>query len=1098
MNGAAAQVQLDLLRRPRLLAVGAEQPLSRKDAALLSVVALDGSAMRDTLATMLWPNADSLRARANLRQRRFRLARGAGAALLDGDERLTLAAHVAHPARDLDAALAADPDACDGEWLDGLAYEDCPEIERWLQLARERWRVLRSQALARVASAHENAERVTLALRLATRLAEHEPLSDHAHRRLMRLHHLRGDLGAALDVYRRFAERLDAELGELPDDETAALAASLRRGEAATRVSAPVPPTLARPVRRIGRDEAWATLQQAARQRAPLLIEGAPGVGKTRLLADFIAAGDASRMLLVPALAGDDERPYAVLSRLLARLWLDQDALRPHGADALPDWARSELAALLPELGAAPARVNALRLQRALALALQQAALDSVALDDLQQADRASIELLPALTGPGLPGWLLAVRAGEVPDGMQRWLHGSNAPQQLLLAPLTAQQLAELLDDLALPGVAGDAWARALTRHTGGLPLFVLETLRGLYQQGRPALDALPSSTGAAQAVRARAARLPDAARQVAHVAAVLRAPLALADTAALLGGQAADWRDAFAAVEAAQWLDADGRMHDLVGAALRDAMPAAERRWLHGSIAAWMVASHAPALMAAQHYDAAGRDAEAAPLFEAAGLAARRASRPAEDAVLWERAAAAWERAGRPDRAFNALRESLAPRSFAGGTGVTLPVTQRLLAMARTPAERMAALGELAHALGHDGDHVRAVGPAREAYAIARSLDDTRERLKMAGILAQQLSYVEQADEALALLAELRPVADQLGGEPLQLYLNGVTQALHRASRLAECADALRQSVRLLVADENWREATTVGGNLALVLGNLGLYEEASELLQQVAGWRRQLGELEGTMLAGHDLKTGHVMLGLGRIGSAIAAYERSRAQYAANGASDAWLVSCDNGLAMAHLLRGDAAAAARCLLPFTTAQPAFMRARRALLQAQVAAEAGQDPAPALAAARDAVAGTPDVAAQTMVDAEAAWLEGGARDASVLVQIESAARGCEQQALAARVAWWRVAALRDAGDAPAAAYLARELLAQPAWPSVMLPAHWLRIAHDAFAAAGDGAEAAALGARAQAAWATTCSDLAEHGRSPPPTADPPRAPAAR
>ncbi len=1091
-------LHLVLTHTPALGPPGQAFALSRKDAALLAVLALDRACARDTLAQMLWPGVPDERARANLRQRRFRIARAAGVPVIEGEETLRLSGHVRHAATHADELLGADAGAMDGDLLAGLDFSDCSDLERWLLTAREHWRMLRTQALARLASRFEDEGRLAQALAVAQRLALDEPLSDHASRRLMRLHYRRGDLGAALDVYRRFAERLDAELGELPDDETASLAAGLRRGEAAPRVGAPVPPTLARPVRRIGRDEAWAVLQHAAQQRALLLIEGAPGIGKTRLLTDFIAAGDASRALFVPSLAGDAERPYAVLSRLLARLWLDQDALRPNGADALPDWARSELAALLPELGAAPVRVDVLRLQRALALALQQAALDSIALDDMQQSDRASIELLPTLTGPGLPGWLLAVRAGEVPDGMQRWLHGSNAPQQLLLAPLSAQQLAELLDDLALPGIAGDEWARALTRHTGGLPLFVLETLRGLYQQGRPALDALPPSTGAAQAVRARAARLPDAARQVAHLAAVLRAPLALADTAALLGGQAADWRDAFAALEAAQWLDADGRMHDLVSAALREAMPAAERRWLHGSIAAWMVASQTPALMAAQHYEAAGRDADAAPLFEAAGLAARRASRPAEDAALWERAAAAWERAGRFDRAFNALRESLAPRAFAGGTGVMLPVTQRLLAMARTPAERMAALGELAHTLGHDGDHESAVDPAREAYAIARSLDDTRERLKMAGILAQLLSYVERADDALALLAELRPAADQLGGEPLQLYLNALTQALHRASRLTECADALRQSVRLLVTDENWREATTVGGNLALVLGNLGLYEEASDLLQQVAGWRRQLGELEGTMLAGYDLKVGHVMLGLGRLGSAIAAYERAREQYAANGASDAWLVSCDNSLALAHLLRGDAAAAARCLLPFTTPQPAFMRARRALLQAQVAAETGLDPAPALAAARAAVADTPDVAARTMVQAEAAWLEGGARDASLLAEIERAARGCEQQGLAVRIGWWRVAALQDAGDAPAAARLARELLAQPAWPSAMLPAYWLRIAHDAFAADGDVAEAAKVGTRAQAAWAATCSDLAEHGRSPPPTADPPRAPAAR
>jgi DNA-binding SARP family transcriptional activator len=370
---------------------------------LLAVVALDGSAMRDTFATMLWPDADSRRARANLRQRRFRLARSAGAALLRRRRKTDAGCARAHPARDLDAALAAIPDACDGEWLDGLVYDDCPEIERWLHLARERWRVLRSQALARVASAHESAERITLALRLATRLAAHEPLSDHAHRRLMRLHHLRGDLGAALDVYRRFAERLDAELGELPDDETAALAASLRRGEAATRVSAPVPPTLARPVRRIGRDEAWATLQHAAQQRAPLLIEGAPGVGKTRLLSRLHRGWRCIARCCWFRHWRATTSARTRCCRDCSRLWLDQDALRPDGADALPDWARSELAALLPELGAAPARVNALRLQRALALALQQAALDSVALDDLQQADRASIELLPALTGPGLP-----------------------------------------------------------------------------------------------------------------------------------------------------------------------------------------------------------------------------------------------------------------------------------------------------------------------------------------------------------------------------------------------------------------------------------------------------------------------------------------------------------------------------------------------------------------------------------------------------------------------------------------------------------------------------------------------------------------------
>jgi DNA-binding SARP family transcriptional activator len=1081
LEGVAITARLDLLRRPRLLSGGSEHVLSRKDAALLAIVALDGSAARDVIAAMLWPDAPGERARSNLRQRRFRLGRSAGAPLLAGDERLTLTTHVLHPARDLDGALAIDPDACEGEWLEGLSYGDCPEMDRWLLLARERWRVLRSQALARVASAHERGERVELALRLATRLAAHEPLSDHAHRRLMRLHHLRGDLGAALDVYRRFAERLDAELGELPDDETAALAASLRRGEAALRVSAPVPPTLARPVRRIGRDEAWSMLQHAAQQRAPLLIEGAPGVGKTRMLSDFVAAADDSRAVLVPALAGDAGRPYAVLSRLLSRLWFDRDALRPDDVSALPGWARRELAALLPELGEAPARADALRLQRALALALQNAALDAVALDDLQQADPASLELLPALNGEGLPAWLLAVRAGEVPEAIQRWLQGSNAPQQLRLVPLTAQQLVELLDDLALPGVGGDEWARALMRHTGGLPLFVLETLRGLYQQGRPALDALPSSTGAAQAVRARAAGLADAARQLAHVAAVLRTPLALADSAALLGGQAVDWRAAFAELEAAQWLDGDGRMHDVVAAALREAMPAAERRWLHGCIGALLRERDSASLEAAQHFEAAGRDADAAPLFEAAAENARRASRPAEHAALLDRAVRCWTRASQPERAFAAQNVRVAPLIWTAGCAQALALVREMLANAVTPAQRAAALSELGHVLGADGDHAGAIAPAREALALALAQPECSadDRLKCVQILVNHLPYVGAADEALALVTQYLPLAEAEGGLRYQLFLNAQSQVLHRMSRLKECAAVIRRSLELMVAEQNWREVVTVSGNLSIVLGDLGRYEEAWREIELAGQALSRLGGIEATPSGSYHLKSGHVLLGLGRLGSAIAAYSQARALYAAHNDSDAWLVGCDHGVAHAHLLRGDAAAAAACLQPFKTPQAVFMQVRRALLQAKIAFALGGDVASPMAQARAAMAGSSDRAAQLMIDADALALEDTGRDPARLLAVETGLRAIEQDASALRLAWWRVDALRGAGDAAAAAALARELLAQPAWPSQLLPCHWLAIAQAALAAVGD-AHTPVLTARAEQAWHDTLADLAD------------------
>jgi hypothetical protein len=90
---------------------------------------------------------------------------------------------------------------------------------------------------------------------------------------------------------------------------------------------------------------------------------------------------------------------------------------------------------------------------------------------------------------------------------------------------------------------------------------------------------------------------------------------------------------------------------------------------------------------------------------------------------------------------------------------------------------------------------------------------------------------------------------------------------------------------------------------------------------------------------------------------------------------------------------------------------------------------------------------------------------------------VEAELREIEQDAIATQLAWWRVDALRGAGDAAAAAALARELLAQPARPSLLLPCHWLAIAQAALAAVGDD-DADVLAARARQAWSDTLADL--------------------
>jgi DNA-binding SARP family transcriptional activator len=116
---------------------GKRRMLERKAAALLALLALDGSVSRARASCLLWPDAAEVTARANLRQllRRFRLA--LGAELVEGQDPLRL-------------RLGVQVDATHGrstqELLAGYEYDDCPELAEWLSVSREHCRNLHRRA----------------------------------------------------------------------------------------------------------------------------------------------------------------------------------------------------------------------------------------------------------------------------------------------------------------------------------------------------------------------------------------------------------------------------------------------------------------------------------------------------------------------------------------------------------------------------------------------------------------------------------------------------------------------------------------------------------------------------------------------------------------------------------------------------------------------------------------------------------------------------------------------------------------------------------------------------------------------------------------
>ncbi|HET9024049.1 MAG TPA: BTAD domain-containing putative transcriptional regulator, partial [Burkholderiaceae bacterium] len=600
-TSASAVIHLRLLAVPALvLGNGAPLALERKDAALLALLAVDGPLPRARAAAQLWPDAEPQKARNSLRQRLFRLRRSAGCEVVVEDSALALADGVDHDLAALPLRLASDPSAAAGELLGAFGYEDCEEFDDWVRSARERVRALRRDAIAAAVAHEEACGHVARALVYAERLVAEDPLSEQAHRLLMRLHYRRGDRSAALAAYARCRQVLRDQLAAHPSSETRELAQLIERsGELPGGHARPVPPAIARPPLLIGREREWRLLEDAWRRGRVAVLLGDAGMGKTRLLGDF---AQSRGIPLIGARPGDERVPYSLLARLL------RTALGP-GADMLSGTAldaevRAELARVLPELGASPSgTMNEARFRQAVmgALGVRRAAgLAGLALDDLHFADAASLELLPLLAVE--LRLALAVRGAETPVALAGWQRAEDGAAliEVALPPLTEADVRQLLDSLALDGIDPARLAAPLAQHTAGNPYFVLETLGALVAQPVGATGRLPTTPTVGTLIERRLAQLSPSALRLARVAALAGADFNAALAAHVLQSHPLDLTEAWAELERAHVLRGDGFVHDLIGDVAARAVPGPIAELLHRGIAEYLEArSGAPARIA-------------------------------------------------------------------------------------------------------------------------------------------------------------------------------------------------------------------------------------------------------------------------------------------------------------------------------------------------------------------------------------------------------------------------------------------------------------------------------------------------------------------
>jgi DNA-binding SARP family transcriptional activator/Flp pilus assembly protein TadD len=227
--------------------------------AYITIASPGGSARRDTLLTLFWPELDEPHARNALNQALFQIRRRLGSDILSsgGKHEVRTGTRLTIDAVRFGEMLEAGDDAralslYRGDFLEGFHLRAAPAFEQWSEETRH---VVRESArlVAEGLGERRLGDDPAAAIGLYRRALEIDPLSESAARGLMNAHACVGDRTVAADVYDRFARRLRRQYGLEPSAHTTALAEGIRTGRLPSTAAEPILFDSTRVVNRPGR-----------------------------------------------------------------------------------------------------------------------------------------------------------------------------------------------------------------------------------------------------------------------------------------------------------------------------------------------------------------------------------------------------------------------------------------------------------------------------------------------------------------------------------------------------------------------------------------------------------------------------------------------------------------------------------------------------------------------------------------------------------------------------------------------------------------------------------------------------------------------------
>lgn len=823
-----------------------------------------------------------------------------------------------------------------GDFMAGF-YDDW--VVTYQELLRDRYLT----SLTRLVEVEKARGNYQEALAFARRLTHHDPLREEAHQEVIRLCVLLGRTSEALQQYERCRSVLAEELGTEPSAATEELYQKILRHRHLSRPFTGQKTLFDEEIPFVGRDEERRLLVDAFESAlggrgGVVLMEGDPGVGKTRLASE---AGEDARWRGFSVMWGGaretGDGPFASLSRALSSGLTHLRVAQLQGRIG-EVWLR-EAARVVPELaGWLPESQRRTvdhpdRMTEALTsvlVGLGEIAPHLIVLDDFQWADPDTLGLLERLA-PLLPRTRLVLaviyRSEEARGNPTTWnvlrrLDRSAGLGRIMVAPFSVFEVGELIRrSLGLAHLDTEVAAR-LHRETGGNTLFTLETLRVLHERGlldtttgslspeaEVGRENIPVAPRVEKIINARIITLDEDARLLLETLAAAGTPLELGHLGEVTGLAQSTVLTGLDELTAKRLVrEETGRysvVHDQIRQVIYQAIPARSRMRLHRILAKTLLdAGREDPHLLARHFSAAGAHGPAARHHGEAGDAA---------AAVHAYASAAWHYTRAAEHARRARWSSSRRFELLGKLEKTLDVLARREEQ-RAVLDEMGSLADTDRAaaevqtrrallLAHTDDLQGALRVAEDAVASAGSLGDPVVEFRALLVLSKVLRWSGRSEEAAGTLKR----AVQIASEPLQRAEahTALATSLVELQRYQEAAEQAEAALSIVGATGDVPAEIEALGILAIVAmeqGDLsaaeGLYRRALELARRIC-----YRHAEGVNL----VNLANLCYFRGAIAEALSRYEEATDVFhgVANQRGEA--IARANAAAVRHMVLGD-----------------------------------------------------------------------------------------------------------------------------------------------------------------------------------------------